>query len=349
MRIRAFLQEQLEDGNVRCLTCQRHCVIIPQKYGHCKTRFNDQGTLYTTTYGLVTSLSNNPIEKKPLFHYYPGSVATTIGSKSCNFDCPWCQNWTLSKASSEELPASSEFMSPRQIVDFAKRSQVQGLSVSFNEPTLSLEYALELFELAAPEHLYCMFVTNGYMTAEALRLLVKAGLTGAAVTLKGPADMVKKYCHADVEGVWDTLTLAKSLGVHVEVISLLIPNTNDHRDYLNNLVAQVLTDLGPDTPIHFTRYFPAYKFTIPATPVKTLEFARDLALEIGLRYSYIGNVPGHPYENTYCPACKRLLIRRYATSLLAFDVNQQNTCPDCGEQIPLFHSEKDPVVVFSLE
>ncbi|MHA2231491.1 MAG: radical SAM protein, partial [Candidatus Hodarchaeales archaeon] len=209
MKKRALLQEQLEDEKIRCLTCQRQCVITPEHFGFCKTRFNEQGILYTTTYGLVSSISNNPIEKKPLFHYFPGSIATTIGAKSCNFDCPWCQNWTLSKASGEDLPTNSEFMSPRQIVEFAKRSQVQGFSVSFNEPTLSLEYALELFELAVPEHLYCMFVTNGYMTAETLRLLVKAGLTGAAVTLKGPAEIVKRYCHADVEGVWDTLTLAK--------------------------------------------------------------------------------------------------------------------------------------------
>lgn len=338
MRIRVFLQEQLEDEKVRCLTCQRQCVIVLQKYGHCKTRINDQGILYTTTYGLVTSLSNNPIEKKPLFHYYPGSVATTIGSKSCNFDCQWCQNWALSKASGEDLPETSEFMSPRQIVDFAKRSQVQGLSVSFNEPTLSLEYALELFELAAPEHLYCMFVTNGYMTAEALRLLVKAGLTGAAVTLKGPANMVKKYCHADVEGVWDTLTLAKSLGIHVEIVSLIIPKLNDDSAFLKSLTTRILAELGPDTPVHFTRYHPAYKFDIPPTPIKTLEEARDLAQEVGLRYSYIGNVPGHPYENTYCPSCHQLLIRRYSSLSVESHLASNSVCSNCGESIAVFTS-----------
>jgi pyruvate formate lyase activating enzyme len=230
-------------------------------------------------------------------------------------------------------------MSPRQLVDFALRSRVQGLSVSFNEPTLSLEYALELFELATPEQLYCMFVTNGYMTEESLRLLVKAGLTGAAVTLKGSANMVKKYCKADVEGVWATLALAKSLGVHIEIISLVIPGVNDNETFLQAFASRVLTDLGVDTPVHFTRYFPAYEFTTPPTPIKTLERARDLALEVGLRYSYLGNVPGHPYENTYCPACQQLLLRRYGSSLVDNALASDYSCPQCGERISLFFSE----------
>ncbi len=339
MKKRALLQEQLEDGKVCCTTCQRQCVIAPGQFGFCKTRFNEQGVLYTATYGVVSSLSNNPIEKKPLFHYYPGSVATTIGSLQCSFACPWCQNWTISKVFGENLPHNTEFMAPRQLVDFALRSRVQGLSVSFNEPTLSLEYALELFELAAPEQLYCMFVTNGYMTAESLRLLVKAGLTGAAVTVKGPAPVVKKYCKADVEGVWATLALAKSLGVHIEVVSLVIPRINDDEKFLRAFVDRILTDLGVDTPVHFTRYFPAYKFSIPATPVNVLEAARNLALEAGLRYSYLGNMPGHPYENTYCPACHQLLLRRYGSSLVDNRLTSDHSCPQCGERISLFLSE----------
>ncbi|MFX0113507.1 MAG: AmmeMemoRadiSam system radical SAM enzyme [Candidatus Hodarchaeota archaeon] len=339
MRKSALLQEQLKDEKVRCLTCQRHCVISPENYGFCKTRFNEKGTLYTITYGLVSSLSNNPIEKKPLFHYFPGSIATTIGSKSCTFACPWCQNWEISKASGENLEDSVEIMSPQQVLAFAQRSGVQGLSVSFNEPTLSLEFALELFELAAPEHLYCMFVTNGYMTADALRLLVKAGLTGASVTIKGPADAVKRYCKADVEGVWQTVKLARQLGVHIEIVSLVIPGINDDEAFLQAFARRILTDLGIDTPVHFTRYFPAYEFTTPPTPIKTLEVARDLALDIGLRYSYLGNVPGHPYENTYCPACSQLLIKRYSSLSVESHLTADNRCPHCGESIALFSSK----------
>ena len=335
MRIPALLQEKLENGKVRCLTCQRRCVVFPQRYGFCKTRFNDKGTLYSTTYGLVSSLSNNPIEKKPLFHYYPGSVATTIGSVSCNFACPWCQNWEISKVVGDDQARTARFMTPQQIIDFAVRSRVQGISVSFNEPTLSLEYALELFKLARPD-LYCMFVTNGYMTDDALKLLVKAGLTGVSVTLKGPASMVKKFCKADVEGVWATLALARSMGVHVEVVSLVIPGINEDTEFVRLFVKRILTELGSDTPVHFTRYFPAYRFSIPATSIEALEAARDIALETGLHYSYVGNVPGHPYENTFCPTCQNKLIRRHGLSTIENHITDEQTCPNCGEFITLY-------------
>jgi len=325
----ALLQEKL-NGKVRCLTCERRCELAEGGLGWCRTRQNEDGTLYTLIYGNVSSLSANPIEKKPLYHFHPGSVALTAGSWGCNFDCPWCQNWDISRSP----PRPGHDMSPEDFVAETVRWGCQGTSISFNEPTLSLEWSLEVFRLARHRGLYNTYVTNGYMTAEALELLIEAGLDAMNVDIKGDAAAVRKHCGADVEKVWRNCRRAKEAGVHIEVTTLVIPTVNDDEGTLRGIARRIREELGTDTPWHCSGYYPAYKFTIPSTPLQTLERACDIGREEGLDFVYLGNVVGHRYENTCCPECGELLIRRRGLCVL------QNTlgdgkCPSCGRTIPV--------------
>jgi pyruvate formate lyase activating enzyme len=356
----ARLQEPVAD-QVRCLTCERRCVLTEGQTGWCRTRQNRGGTLYTLIYGAVSSLSCNPIEKKPLYHFYPGSVALTVGSLSCNFDCPWCQNWHISKQAppitesasrqsrsdcdqfacpwcqnwdiSKQTPAGGEFISPREFVARARESGCQGTSISFNEPTLSLEWSLETFALARKAGLYNTFVTNGYQTLAALGLLVEAGLDGMNVDVKGDAEAVQRHCQADVEIVWRNCRRAQELGVWVELTTLVVPGVNDGSECLEGIARRIVTELGPDTPWHLSRYYPAYRFTAPPTSVETLERAREIGLHAGLAYVYLGNVPGHPGEHTVCPNCGTMLIQRAFLQLLRCNVTPGGHCPSCGQEI----------------
>ena len=325
---KARLQEPTDD-KVRCLTCERRCVVRPGETGWCRTRENRDGTLYTLIYGAVSSLSCNPIEKKPLYHFYPGSVALTAGSWSCNFACPWCQNWDISK----QPPSGGEFIPADEFVARAQQSGCQGTSISFNEPTLSLEWSLEVLPLAREAGLYNTFVTNGYMTPAALELLVEAGLDGMNVDVKGNAKAVDKYCQADVEVVWRNCRLARELGVWIELTTLVIPGVNDDDECLEGIAHRIVAELGSDTPWHLSRYHPAYRFSAPSTPVETLERARETGKQAGLHYVYLGNIPGHPGEHTFCPNCGTILAQRGLLRLLHCDVTPDGRCPHCGQEI----------------
>jgi pyruvate formate lyase activating enzyme len=327
----AILQEKVGD-KVRCLTCERRCLLKEGQRGWCGTRENYNGSIFTLTYGMVSSLSANPIEKKPLYHFYPGSVALTAGSFGCNFACPWCQNWEISKSPPDPLHA--RFFSPESFVQETIRRRCQGTSISFNEPTLSLEWSLDVFRLAREKGLYNTFVTNGYMTEEALRLLKEAGLDAMNVDVKGGKEAVEKFCMADVEKVWRNCRLAKALGIHLEITTLVIPSVNDDEETLRSIASRICRELGPETPWHVTAYYPAYRFHAPPTPVKTLERARQIGLEEGLMFVYIGNIPGHPGENTWCPNCGSLLIGRFGLSLTSFRLKDGH-CPKCGMEIPV--------------
>ncbi|MHA2244533.1 MAG: AmmeMemoRadiSam system radical SAM enzyme [Candidatus Hodarchaeales archaeon] len=334
-RRKALLYNDLGNSAVQCNTCWHKCVIKEGKHGRCKTRINIRGILLTEIYGMVSSLSINPIEKKPLFHYYPGSYALTIGSISCNYSCPWCQNWSISKCYPTEVHFPN-FLSPEELVEQTeKNSKINGISVSFNEPTLSLEFSLDVFRLCKPET-YRSFVTNGYMTDQALKLLIESGMTGMTVTVKGNSNMVEKYCETDVEKVWNNIKIAYREGLHVEIVCLIIPTVNDSVEFYKE-VAKRLTDINQNIPLHFTRFFPDYQFTrVDATPIKTLEEAHEVAQSEGVNFVYLGNVPGHPLENTYCSNCQSLLIKRSGYHIeKKFDI-QIPCCPSCGIEIPLY-------------
>ena len=334
-RRKALLYRSLQKSSVQCNNCWHKCIIKEGHHGRCKARINIKGTLFTEIYGMISSLSLNPIEKKPLFHYYPGSYALTIGSIGCNYSCPWCQNWSISKTYPSEVHFP-RYLSPEELVERAETNpKIDGISISFNEPTLSLEYALDVFRLCKPDT-YRMFVTNGYMTRQALQLLIKAGMTGMSVTVKGTKETVKRYCKANVEKVWQNLRIAFEQGVHIEVICLIIPTVNDSIEFFEE-VATLVNEINPTIPLHFTRFHPDYQFTkVESTPIKTLEIAHETAQSKGLSFVYLGNVPGHPLENTYCPNCQKLLIKRTGYQIeVLYDVKTQR-CPSCGRNIPVF-------------
>jgi pyruvate formate lyase activating enzyme len=359
--IRKALLQEAVNGKVRCLTCERRCLLAEGQVGWCRTRQNWGGTLYTLTYGLVSSLSCNPIEKKPLYHFHPGSVALTAGSLSCNFACPWCQNWHISKQTppiiesasqqsssdcghlacpwcqnwhiSKKPPSGGEFISPEDFVQCARRRGCQGTSISLNEPTLSLEWSLDVFRLARARGLYNTYVTNGYMTPEALRLLVETGLDAMNVDVKGDAAAVRRYCGADVARVWGNCEAALEAGVWLEITTLLIPDVHDDDGILRAIAERIVRDLGSHVPWHVSGYHPAYRFNAPSTPVSTLECAREIGLQAGLRYVYLGNVPRHPYENTFCPECGTILVLRDGFRLLRRHLTPEGACLGCGEQI----------------
>jgi pyruvate formate lyase activating enzyme len=325
----ALLQEQA-GGRLRCLTCERRCEIAPEGLGWCRTRRHQDGHLVTLTYGAISSLSANPIEKKPLYHFRPGTVALTSGAWSCNFGCPWCQNYHISKAA----PGGGQYIPAAEFVSEAIALGCQGTSISLNEPTLSLEWSLEVFRLAHARGLYNTYVTNGYMTPQALRLLVDAGLDAMNVDIKGDPTAVRQYCGGiDVEKVWRNCRLGRKLGLHLEITTLVIPGVNDQDEVLLGIATRLATELGPDVPWHLSGYHPAYRFTAPPTPVSTLERAWQTGTEAGLAFVYLGNVPGHRHENTPCPQCGTLLVRRHGLRLVASRL-ERGRCPDCGRAIP---------------
>ncbi len=316
---------------VICLTCERRCKISEGELGFCKTRKNPKGTLWTLVYGEISSINLNPIEKKPFFHFYPGTFALTVGSWSCNFTCPWCQNYEISKY---VYIGKGEYISPQDFIELMKRLNSQGTSISFNEPTLLLEYSIDLFKLAKKNGYYNTFVTNGYMTLDALKALYDAGLDGMNIDIKGNEEIVKKYCGAELNKVWKNAIEAKRMGIWVELTTLLIPGINDSEEDVKEIARRIINELGDETPWHITRYYPAYEFLnkvyIPPTPVKKLEWAVELAMSMGLKYVYLGNVPGHKYENTYCPSCKEALIKRYGFQILENLLKDSPKCPFCS-------------------
>lgn len=325
----SVLQERV-DGKVRCSICERLCLLVAGRTGWCPTRQNKGGTLVTLIYGAVSSLEVDSIEKKPFYHFYPGTKALTAGSWSCNFDCPWCQNWGISRA---QPPFGGNYVSPLRFVTLAKQKGCHGTSISFNEPTLSLEWSLDIFRLARSEGLYNTFVANGYMTPEALDLLIEAGLDAMNVDLKGDAVVSRRlYRGVDVEKVWASCRRGRSRSLHIEVTTLVIPGVNDRDEILQGIAQRLARELGAEIPWHISGYFPAYKFTVPPTPLATLERAWQIGKDTGLQFVYLGNVPGHRYDNTYCPSCPALLIERDGLDVTRIAIDR-GCCPRCGQQV----------------
>jgi len=339
----ALLYKKLPHDKVECSLCERRCVIPPGQKGFCKTRMNIGGKLYTLVYGDLSALERRPIEIKPFFHYWPGSTAVTFSTWSCNFDCVWCQNYHLSKTAPQ--PARSRCCSPEKIVEMAVRGGDDGLCSSFQEPTVLTEWNLKAFRLGSDRGLYCCYVSNGYMTLEALRLLRTAGMGGLKIDVKGDMETYQKYCGgADVEKVWRNIREARKMGFHVEVVNLVVTDVNDDEQCLSWVIERHLHEAGPETPLHFTRYYPAYKFHNPPTGVEVLEKAYEMARKAGVLYPYLGNAHGHGYENTYCHNCGEQLIKRFGYRILSYKITDDKRCPKCNELIPIkgHYARKSP-------
>ena len=340
---KAKYQIKINEKTSQCLTCERRCKIPEGTLGHCQTRYNHKGYIYTIVYGCNAGISNNPIEKKPLYHFYPGSMALTIGTFGCNFDCFWCQNHHLSHPEGSILELVNKhknFISPRGFIDVALENNCRGTSISFNEPTLLFEYSLEVFKLAKKNGLYNTYITNGYMTEHVLKDLVESGLNAMNIDIKGDTEMVKKYCGIDVEKVWRNAKLAKDLGIHIEITTLLIDQLNSSEEIIRSISNRIVQDLGEFTPYHISRFFPQFKsknygISHP-TPLKSLYNAFEIAKNAGLKYTYLGNISNKKYFNTLCPNCSEIVIRRGAYfGVEVLNLDKKGNCNKCGFHISI--------------
>jgi pyruvate formate lyase activating enzyme len=307
----AMLFERHEKNRVRCNLCAHHCGIAQGKKGVCRVRENRGGVLYTLVYGRTISQNVDPVEKKPLYHFYSGSLAYSIATPGCNFRCQWCQNWHISQIPRERDLIAGYEATPEQIVNRALDTGSHSLAYMYAEPTIFFEYAYNTARLAQQAGLANIFVTNGYMSKEMLEIF-RPYLDAANADLKAfRKETYRRYVGAGLQPVLDNLKRMKELGIWLEVTTLVIPDLNDDPAELRDAARFIAQELRPDTPWHISRFFPAYRMAdIPPTPLATLQRAQQIGFEEGLQYVYVGNIPDAKSQDTFCPACGRLLIRR---------------------------------------
>ncbi len=333
----AMLYEKLGEDVVRCNLCAHRCKIQPGKLGVCAVRENRDGTLHTLVYGRSISAAVDPIEKKPLYHFLPGTTAFSIATAGCNFRCLFCQNADISQLSKEGGAGWSRYardLSPETVVSLAASYGCATIAYTYTEPTVFFEYAYDTARIATQRGIKNVFVTNGYMTPEALET-IGSDLHAANVDLKAFTDsFYKKLCGGRLQPVLDSIAKMHQAGVWVEVTTLLIPGENDDESELRELAAW-LAALDPDVPWHISRFHPDYKMRAhPPTPVDSIHRAVEIGCEAGLRYVYAGNVPGDPHEHTRCPACGAVVIDRFGYRIRNKLV-KGNRCPHCGERLAI--------------
>ena len=328
----AMLYERLADGKVRCNLCAHRCMIADGKQGICQVRENRDGTLYTLVYGRTIARHVDPIEKKPLFHFHPGSTAFSIATPGCNFRCRWCQNWEISQMPRERHLISGEPATPDQIVAQAKRAGCRSIAYTYTEPTIFYEYSFATARRARDAGLANLYITNGYMTEEMLEQFAPY-LDAVNVDLKAfRDDTYRKYVGARLEPVLATLRKIRQLGIWLEITTLVIPGLNDDRAELTDAVTFIAKELGRDVPWHISRFFPTYQMTdVAATPVSRLEEAAAIGREAGLRYVYLGNAASE--EDTFCHGCGNLLVERSGYRIARNRVTAEGACPDCGARL----------------
>jgi len=324
------------DTTVQCLLCPNTCTIPPGKRGRCGVRENQAGTLVTLIYGKCSGVAIDPIEKKPLYHFLPGTHVLSLGSVGCSLACQYCQNYHISSATPDKYPLQD--LSPDEAVTQAQQDGCAGIAWTYNEPTIWYEYVLESAKLAKQAHLATVSVTNGYITPDALTQLAPH-LDAMNIDVKAFTDtFYKKICKGSLTAVLEACELAHRHKIHLELTYLIIPGLNDSRDELRDFCQWVATHLQVTTPVHFSRFHPDYRLTtLRPTPVSTLTQAYDIAKQEGLQYVYLGNVPHGTYDNTYCPKCKNLLIERigFSAHLLGLE---QGRCTVCHTPIPIITS-----------
>ena len=330
----ATLFEPLPGGKVRCTACARYCVIPPGSHGFCYVRKNEGGRLELLSYGRAAAVQVDPVEKKPLSHFRPGARVFSIGTVGCNWRCQYCQNAEIS----QEHLVRGRPLPPTEAAAWAKRLGCDGMTFTYNEPTIFLEYALDLMDAAHRAGLFTNFVSNGYMTPEAAAAL-DGKLDAISVDFKGSGEegFMRKYITAKGPApIRSTMVDLRARGVHVEVTDLIVPKVGDDPAALRDLARFVRDELGPSTPFHLLRFHPDYKMLdLPETPIHTLERLHAIAKEEGLEYVYLGNVWGHRLEHTYCPRCGAVAVERYGFTLRSWNLDASNRCRACGHAIPI--------------
>ena len=328
----ALYWTDLGENRVQCQLCPWRCILSPNQKGFCRGRKNIAGKLYTLNYAQPIAMHVDPIEKKPLNHVYPGTKSFSIATAGCNLRCKFCQNWEIAQLDPEHVSIAP--VSPENLVAQAKKTNSKTIAFTYTEPMIFYEYMLDIAKVAKHEGIECVMHSAGYVNEKPLRELAKY-LTAANIDLKGFSDkFYASFCEGSLDPVLNTLKILKEEGVWLEITNLLIPGANDSDEDITRLCRWVKENLGPETPIHFSRFFPLYKLTnLSPTPLKTLLRAQKIAEEEGMKFIYIGNVPQQVGENTVCPECGRILIKRIGYNVLENLLNA-GKCPDCNHKIP---------------
>ena len=327
----AMFYQKLKGDKVQCRLCPKNCIINKGRRGFCGVRENKEGKLYTLTFGKPCSINIGPIEKAPLYHFEPGHKRLTVATVGCNFKCKFCQNWQISQAKPGELREHA--LTPHQIVELAKSKGAHSICFTYTEPVIFYEYVYEISRLAKKAGLKTSIVSNGFINPEPLKKLLPY-LTAVKIDLKGFTEkFYSEICSGELKPVLNTLKLLKEEGAFFEIVNLIIPTLNDSPKEIKKMCSWLMDNLGGDVPLHFSRFHPAYKMThLPRTPIKTLEMAHKTAKDAGLKYVYIGNVPGHKYSSTFCPKCDKRLIHRVQFSILSNNIID-GKCKFCGYKI----------------
>ncbi|MBN1484299.1 MAG: AmmeMemoRadiSam system radical SAM enzyme [Chloroflexia bacterium] len=329
----AMFYEKLDEQRVRCNLCAHHCLIREGQRGICGVRENQGGVLQSLVYGRPISMAVDPVEKKPLFHFYPGTSAFSIATVGCNFCCRFCQNADISQWPREHGSIMGKFASPEEVVRQARRHRCRSIAYTYTEPTIFSEYAYDIAVLAHEAGIANVYVTNGYMTDEMLETF-SPYLDAANVDLKAfSEDFYKKQCGGRLQPVLDSLKTMVRLGIWVEVTTLIIPGENDDPAELGQIAAFIAGELGPEVPWHISRFYPQYRMLDrPPTEISLLHEAREIGEQAGLHYIYEGNVPGQGGEDTVCPGCGQTVIRRYGYRILDYGI-EEGHCRHCGAEI----------------
>lgn len=316
---------------VQCELCPKKCLIEPGQSGECRVRVNIDGILRTVVYGYPCSIHIDPIEKKPLFHFLPGTKILSIATVGCNLHCKNCQNWEISQANPEDGQAFA--CPPQELVKLTNQNHCLSLAYTYTDPIVYYEYTYDTAKLAREANIRNVLVTAGYICEEPWKQLLKY-VDAVNIDLKGITDdFYRRVCSATLKPVQNALVMAKACGVLVEVTNLIIPTLNDKPEQIRQLVRWIKANMGSDTPLHFSGFYPRYKMQhLPPTSLKALEIARQIGLDEGLEYVYVGNLLSKEGENTYCPSCKTLLIERVGYSILK-NLLKDGYCPNCSKQI----------------
>jgi len=328
----ARFYEKLPNKKVKCKLCPRECKVGDRERGYCGVRENRGGTYYTLVHSRVCAAHVDPVEKKPLFHYLPGSLAFSLATAGCNVNCKFCQNWDISQARPEQIPA--EYVPPKRVAELAAQWRCPTIAYTYSEPVVFSEFLMDAADAGHEAGIRSVVVSNGYIQDEALRAAY-GKMDAVKIDLKSFSDSYyQKIVTGELKPVLETLVTLRKMGKWTEIVYLVVPTLNDSDAEFGGLARWVKENLGTDVPLHFTQFHPEYLLkNLPITPVPTLERARDMALAEGLHFVYIGNVPGHPAENTYCPRCKRVLVERAGFEIRQM-VIRNGACPNCKQVIP---------------
>ena len=333
----AVLWQPTEDNKVQCSLCNFRCLIAEGKLGHCCVRKNINGKLYSLDYDHLCAANPDPIEKKPLFHFQPGSKSFSVACIGCNFQCSFCQNWQISQAAHEGDMNEGQAVAPEQIVQAALQSDCCSIAYTYTEPTVFMELCAETGKLAKDNGLANVFVSNGYMTIEAVDFAAD-WLNGINIDLKAfTEDYYKNLCKARLQPVLDTIKyIAHETDIWLEVTTLIVPGQNDSKEELKQIADFIVNEAGPDVPWHVSRFIPQYKYqNSNATPTETIQKAEQIGKQAGLKFVYPGNIPGTKSESTFCPNCGKLLIERIGYKIISNEI-KNSACPDCKTKIAGF-------------